>query len=180
MTSIAPSELQHRLGNHAALPLIDVRTPREYAQAHVPQAQSVPLDQLDQHGLQALIATGISPSEPVYVLCHSDARARKAADLLSKSGFTTPIVIEGGTQAWVDAGYPVTRDTTGTKGATISLERQVRIAAGALVTTGVVLSLLVHPCFIGLSAFVGIGLMVAGITDWCGMALLLAKAPWNR
>ena len=64
-------------------------------------------------------------------------------------------------------------------GRVISLERQVRIAAGSLVLTGVILAWFVNPCFIGLSAFVGAGLIFAGITDWCGMGLLLAKLPWN-
>ncbi len=62
----------------------------------------------------------------------------------------------------------------------ISLERQVRIAAGAIVLTGVLLGWRVHPGFFGLSGFVGAGLIFAGITDWCGMGLLIAKAPWNQ
>ena len=62
----------------------------------------------------------------------------------------------------------------------ISLERQVRIAAGSLVLLGVALGLLVHPAFIGLAAFVGAGLVFAGVTDWCGMGLLLARMPWNQ
>jgi len=63
---------------------------------------------------------------------------------------------------------------------TISLERQVRIAAGSLVLLGAVLSLLVHPYFIGLAAFVGAGLVFAGVTDTCGMAMCLARMPWNQ
>jgi hypothetical protein len=62
----------------------------------------------------------------------------------------------------------------------ISLERQVRIAAGSLVLLGVIGSLLIHPYVIGLSAFVGAGLLFAGITDTCGMGMLLARMPWNR
>ena len=83
--------------------------------------------------------------------------------------------VEGGTLAWDQAGLPVSR---GRK--VISLERQVRIAAGLLVLTGAVLALTVHPWWAGLSAFVGAGLMFAGITDTCGMALMLARMPWNQ
>ena len=83
--------------------------------------------------------------------------------------------VEGGTQAWDAAGLPVIR---GQKA--ISLERQVRIAAGSLVLTGAVLSHWVHPWWIGLSGFVGAGLIFAGITDTCGMGLLLARMPWNN
>jgi hypothetical protein len=82
--------------------------------------------------------------------------------------------IEGGTLACVEAGLPVVR---GKKA--ISLERQVRIAAGSLVLLGAALSF-VHLAFIGLSAFVGAGLVFAGITDTCGMGMMLARMPWNQ
>lgn len=83
--------------------------------------------------------------------------------------------MEGGTQAWDLAGLPVSR---GKKA--MSLERQVRIAAGFLVFLGAALGFFVHPYFIAISAFVGAGLMFAGITDTCGMGMMLAKMPWNQ
>jgi hypothetical protein len=82
--------------------------------------------------------------------------------------------VEGGTRAWVACGLPVTR---GKKA--VSLERQVRITAGALVLLGVGLGF-VHPAFFGIAAFVGGGLLFSGLTDTCGMGLLLAQMPWNR
>jgi rhodanese-related sulfurtransferase len=85
------------------------------------------------------------------------------------------VSVDGGTQAWEAAGLPIVR---GQK--TISLERQVRIAAGSLVVLGAVLGYFVHPYFIGLSAFVGAGLVFAGVTDTCGMGMLLARMPWNK
>ena len=62
----------------------------------------------------------------------------------------------------------------------ISLERQVRIAAGSLVVLGTALGAFVHPGFLALSAFVGAGLVFAGVTDTCGMGMMLARMPWNR
>ena len=78
--------------------------------------------------------------------------------------------------AWAEAGLPVNRGSS----KVISLERQVRIAAGAIVLTGVLLAHFVHPTFIWLSGLVGAGLTFAGITDWCGMGMLIAKMPWNQ
>ena len=83
--------------------------------------------------------------------------------------------VEGGTLALAEQGLPVVR---GKK--TISLERQVRIAAGSLVFIGSILGGLVNPLWFLLSGFVGAGLVFAGITDTCGMAMLLAKMPWNQ
>jgi rhodanese-related sulfurtransferase len=94
---------------------------------------------------------------------------------LQAAGQANVVNVEGGTLAWAEAGLPVVR---GPKA--ISLERQVRIAAGSLVLLGAVLGWFVHPAFVGLSAFIGAGLVFAGVTDTCGMALLLARMPWNQ
>ena len=136
----------------------------------MPQARNVPLDQLDPGSLS------FSKQEPVYLLCRTGQRASKAAGQLAKSGYAQPVVIEGGTLAWLAANLPVKRAAV----RAISLERQVRIAAGSLVLVGVVLGWFVHRAFFGLAGFVGAGLVFAGITDFCGMGLLLAKLPWNR
>jgi Inner membrane protein YgaP-like, transmembrane domain len=77
--------------------------------------------------------------------------------------------------ACVEAGPPVVR---GTKA--ISLERQVRIAAGSFVLLGAALGWFVQPAFIGLSAFVGAGMIFAGITDTCRIGMILARMPWNQ
>ena len=174
MKTIAPAELQKLLAAQLRLPLLDVRTPVEYAEAHVPQARNVPLDKLSP---KALFDAGqLSKGQPVYLLCRSGGRATKAAEQFAREGFDQGIIVEGGTQAWIEAGLPVTRGAA----KVISLERQVRIAAGSLVLAGVLLGWFVHGGFFGLSAFVGAGLVFAGVTDWCGMGLLLAKMPWNQ
>ncbi len=173
MKTVSPAHLQQLLESHAGVSLIDVRTPVEFAEVHVPQARNEPLDQFDPG---TLLASGQLPREqPVYLLCRSGGRASKAAEKFVKAGLDNAVVVEGGTLAWIDAGLPVDRGTT----KVISLERQVRIVAGSLVFIGVLLAIFIHPYFIGLSAFVGAGLVFAGITDWCGMGLLLAKLPWN-
>jgi len=171
--TISPRELKGLLDAQPNLAVLDVRTPAEYASVRVPQAVSEPLDGLSP---QALLQAGkVSKDQPVYLLCQAGGRATKAAGIFAAQGFSQPVVVTGGTQAWVDAGLPVTKGTS----KVISLERQVRIAAGSLVFIGVLLAIFVHPYFIALSGFVGAGLVFAGITDFCGMGLLLAKLPWN-
>jgi rhodanese-related sulfurtransferase len=170
MTSISPVELQKRLHGESDLLLLDVRTPAEYAQVHVPGARNIPLSDLNSEGL------GVGREKMICILCHSGGRAAKAAGELTGAGYANALVVEGGTQGWIAAGLPVER--SGAK--RMSLERQVRIAAGSLILLGVLLGFLFHPAFFLLSGFIGAGLIVAGITDWCGMGLLIARFPWNR
>jgi rhodanese-related sulfurtransferase len=170
MKTISPVELQKLLLIQPSIPLIDVRTSVEFVEVHVSQAQSVPLNELKPDSL------ALPKDQPVYLLCRSGQRATKAAEQFMKEGFTQPVVVEGGTLAWIEANLPVTRSAV----KVMSLERQVRIAAGALVLTGVLLAQFVDSRFIWLSGFVGAGLAFAGITDFCGMGLLLAKTPWNK
>ena len=168
--TISPQELQQHRQAGKVVKLIDVRTPVEYAEIHVEGARSMPLDTLDPRALAAE-----QNGEPLYVICRSGSRAAKAYERLQTAGVENVLSVEGGTLAWEKAGLPVVR---GRK--VISLERQVRIAAGLLVVLGVVLGWLVHPGFLAISAFVGAGLVFAGMTDTCGMGLMLAKMPWNR
>jgi len=173
ISTIHPQDLHTQQQQGQALPLIDVRTPAEYQAVHVASAQLVPLDVLDP---QAIMGAHQSSSEtPLYLICHSGNRAQQAWKRFHDAGFTNVVCVEGGTEAWEQAGLPVVRGE-----GVMALDRQVRIAAGALVLLGVGLSLWVHPAFVALSAFVGGGLVFAGITDTCGMAMLLAKMPWNQ
>jgi rhodanese-related sulfurtransferase len=172
--SVPPTEVQRLTRSGEAPELIDVRTPPEYAEFHAQGATLVPLDRLDPHAVMA--ARNGSSASPLYVLCRSGSRAAKAVEKFETAGFTNVYAVEGGTLAWERAGLPVVRGET----KVISLERQVRIAAGVLVLAGVMLGSLAHPTFYGLSAFVGAGLIFAGVTDWCGMGMLLARLPWNR
>ena len=165
--TIAPHDLHARISGGQPCRLVDVRTPAEHRAQHVTGVHLLPLDQLDPAKLPA-------GDGPIFLLCQSGGRATRAADQLRAAGVTC-CVVEGGTKAWAAAGLPVTLG----KGA-ISIERQVRIAAGLLVLTGAALAFFIHPAYVAISAFVGAGLTFAGITDWCGMGLLLARMPWNH
>lgn len=171
-TTISPQELHDAVQAGKNVELIDVRTPVEFREVHVSFARNVPLDQLDAAQLAAG-RTGTSP--PLYVICRSGGRGQQACSKLLAAGLTNVVNVEGGTQAWDQAGLPVVRGPQA-----MSLERQVRIAAGALVLLGSALGAFVSPYWIGLAAFVGAGLVFAGITDTCGMGMLLARMPWNQ
>jgi len=174
IATLTALELQKRLAAGETVTVIDVRTPVEYAEVHATSAVNIPLDRVSK---ESLATAGCADcGQTVYLLCRSGQRATKAAEKLLACGYAKPVVITGGTLAWIEAGLPVTRGTT----KVISLERQVRITAGALVFTGAILAHFVNPNFVWLAGFVGAGLVFAGVTDFCGMGLLLARMPWNR
>ena len=144
--------------------LIDVREYPEYAAGHVEGARLVPLGTLRQNPRLA------GDSGEVALLCRSGRRATEAAQILRAAGLVDPVVVQGGLDAWTQAGLPVRRE----KGP-ISLERQVRIGAGSLMLLG-----LLVPRLRFLPYAVGAGLVFAGVTDTCAMGMLLARLPWNR
>jgi rhodanese-related sulfurtransferase len=174
MNSVNINELVKRVQAGEKLRLLDVRSPAEYSRIHAAGACLIPLEEVSP----ATIASArlLGSQEPLYVLCHSGMRAAAACEKLDAMGVKNAVRIDGGTVAWEKASLPVIRQGA----AGMSIERQVRIGAGALVLIGLALAWVVHPAFAGLSAFIGAGLVFAGITDFCGMGILLSKMPWNR
>jgi rhodanese-related sulfurtransferase len=173
VATITPQALAEICRRNEKVTLIDVRTPKEFQEVHLTAASNWPLDKLDPS--EVMKHRNGSANEPLYVICRSGGRSQQACEKLLAAGLGNVVSIEGGTLACVDAGLPAIR---GAK--MMSLERQVRIVAGSLVLIGAVLGYFVHPWFIGLSAFIGAGLIFAGITDTCGMGMLLARMPWNQ
>ena len=171
--SITCQELNELCREGKTVDLIDVRTPVEFREVHSVYARNIPLDSLNPQAVMS--ARNGSTDERLYVICRSGNRSSKACEAFVAAGYTNVVNVEGGTSAWDQAGFPVVR---GKKA--MSLERQVRIAAGLLVFTGAALGHFLHEYWIGLSAFVGAGLVFAGITDTCAMGMLIAKMPWNQ
>jgi rhodanese-related sulfurtransferase len=150
--------------------LVDIREPDEFARRHVRGALSRPLAAFEQAHLK------IEPGRDVIFTCRTGMRTGANCARLAAAVEGEAFVLAGGVDAWAASGLPVVEDHK----APMEIMRQVQIAAGSLVLLGVVLGLAVHPAFLGLSAFVGAGLAFAGATGFCGMARLLALAPWNR
>jgi rhodanese-related sulfurtransferase len=170
--SITGAALLQRLAAHSAI-VIDVREPGEFAGGHVPGSINVPLGGLAAHDFGKLDGRGI------VLVCASGRRSERGCDALSALPALAGADIsslEGGVAAYTSAGGTLAATGRGV----IPIERQVFAIAGALVLTGVLLGALVHPGFYAICAFVGAGLTISGLTGFCGMALLLAKAPWNQ
>lgn len=167
--SISAAELSSLLANRGCQ-LIDVREPVEHAEAHVAGCRLIPLGQLEGR------ASEIDRTQPVVVMCHAGKRGQTALEKLQKLGFTNVRNLEGGILAWKASGQPCNAGAR----KVMPLMRQVQIVIGACVLTGSVLAHWVDPRWIYLPMFFGAGLLFAGATGFCGLALLMAKMPWNR
>lgn len=150
--------------------VVDVRTPAEFGTAHIPGALNLPLEQVDAHLRRIVADAGGS----MVLICQSGGRAARAREALEGAGLTDVAVLDGGINAWIAAGAPVTRGKQ-----RWSLERQVRLTAGGIVLASVVAGAWL-PAATVVAGLVGAGLTVAALTDTCAMGMLLARLPYNR
>ncbi len=166
---LAPAEVASRLKTGRAV-LVDIREPDEFARAHVAGALPRPLSGFEAAHLK------IEPGRDVVFTCRTGMRTGANCDRLAAAIEGEAFVMEGGLDGWAAAGLPVAKNAA----APLEMTRQVHIVAGMLVMSGVLFGFVAHPAYFALSAFVGAGLTFAGATGFCGMARLLALAPWNR
>jgi len=167
---ISPAKAKDLLDQGAIL--IDIREADEHAREKVIGARHLPLSKLDEADL------GLHAGKPVIFHCKSGARTMNNASRLARKigGACEAFIVEGGLDAWKRAGLPVATD----RRQPIELQRQVQIGAGSLAFVGTMLGVMISPWFLAVPAFVGAGLMTAGLTGFCGMAQLLMRAPWNK
>jgi rhodanese-related sulfurtransferase len=166
--SIQASELVNLLSSGCQL--IDVREPIEYAEEHIEGAKLIPLAQIEMRNGE------IDRNQPIVVMCRGGKRGEEAMKKMHAMGITQIRNLDGGVLAWKAAKLPLIKN----RKRTLPLMQQVQLIIGTGVLTGAILSLTLHPYWVFLSAFFGAGLMMAGTTGWCGLAILMAKMPWNR
>lgn len=150
--------------------LIDVRAESEYQHEFLPCSENIPLSKIEQGKHQPL-----SKDEPVYLICRSGTRSQMAGRVLENKGYHNIISVDGGIQACKKQSNLVV-----THKKVLPLMQQVQIGAGTLILLGLILAHLIHPYWMALTAFVGLGLTFAGLTGFCGMARLLLLMPWNK
>lgn len=151
--------------------LVDVREDFEHAEERIDAAMHHPLSKFDPETIRQAVG-----DKRVVFHCRSGKRSADAAGRF-RQGDEAVFSLAGGIEAWKAQGRGVVKSAGAPR---LPVMRQVQIVAGGLVALGVLLGVIVSPWFLILSGFVGCGLMFAGITGWCGMALLLAAMPWNR
>lgn len=165
--------------------VIDVRTAMEHDDKQLACAHMhIPLDQLQPS--EFIAAQTLGKDAPIYMLCHAGKRAAQAALKFAEAGARNIHVIDGGIVACEAAGMQLkghgvaTMQTCPATNHPLSLERQVRIAVGCIAGAGALAALLLNPLFALIPLVMSGGLIFAGLTDRCGLALILTKAPWNN
>ena len=172
MNTLAPIDAKtakRRLDSGEAV-LIDIRESDEHVREHIIGARLAPLSAIDSHDFDR------DHGKVAVFHCKSGMRTQANAARLLAHGFKEAFFLDGGIEAWKAAGLPVHTNAK----APLEIMRQVQIIAGSLILLGIGLGALVHAAFFALPAFVGGGLLFAGLSGWCGMAQVLKTMPWNR
>ncbi len=164
--TISPQEAA-RLRDQDEAVFIDVREPEEFGEARIAGARLAPLSVLEY------LPPDEERNRTAVFFCRSGRRTADAAARLEGRGYAETLILDGGLNGWRQAGLPVEENK-----ASLPLMRQVHIAAGALVLVFLLLGQ-IAPAFRILAALVGCGLLLSGLTGFCGMALLLTRMPWN-
>lgn len=150
--------------------IIDIRSPSEHRGEHIKDSINVPFTQFEQYDWTQ------HKNNTLIFYCARGNRTKQAIDKLNMIPCKAQYCLAEGITQWKNLGLPTIID----RHAPIDLMRQVQIIAGILVILGVILSYLWSIYFIYLSLFVGMGLLFAGVTGFCGMAKLLMCLPYNR
>lgn len=170
-TIINAAELKQRVDQRQDVVVIDVRSAAEFEALHLRGSYNVPLPLLAEH--TSAVAERVD--RQLVLICHSGVRAEEARQRLQEIGMDSALVLDGGVPAYAEAGGDVVRGAQ-----RWALERQVRMAAGALVAGSLLAARLASPRLRLLAGAVGTGLTFSAATNTCAMGSVLAKMPWNR
>jgi rhodanese-related sulfurtransferase len=167
---ITPQELKQFCQQQNIL-LCDIREPDEHNRERIGEAINTPLSSFHSEDLLR-----IGKDKVLVFHCLSGNRTKMNANKFANLNHEKVYILAGGMNEWKKAGYPTIQDEK----APLPIMRQVQMVAGFLIMLGVLLAYVVHPAFIFLSGFVGLGLFFAGASGFCGMANLLMFLPYNK
>lgn len=170
MKIIDVKTLKQWIDNDEAV-VIDVREPAEHASHNIEGAKLLPLNMINKQTLPN------SAGKKIVIHCHSGNRSSKACmKLIAEDPALELYNLEGGIAAWRAIGH----DVQSSGRVVLPLDRQVQCTIGSLVLVGSLLSYFVNPLFFLFTSFIGAGLVFAGLSGFCGLAILLSKMPWNQ
>lgn len=169
METMTPQEVHNKM-QEGTIYLIDVREPGEYETIRIPGSHLIPLGSFSSSAIPPHCST-------VIIHCRSGARSAKACEIINTENSSLKTYnMTGGILAWEAAGLPVQRGTRNV----LPVDRQTQIGIGIITFSSFLLGHFYNPNFHMLSGLMGAGLIFAGATGFCGLARILARAPWNQ
>lgn len=170
ITHITADKLRNLMHNNK-VKIFDIREHDEYQKEHIIGAQNIPSSVIESYDFN-----DIKDTDTIVFYCQAGVRTRQCEPKLQNLPFKQVMILDGGISTWKKIGCVVAKNEK----APLPIMRQVQIVAGLLTILGVGLSFIVSPYFALLSGLVGVGLTLAGITGFCGMANILMKLPYNQ
>lgn len=168
--NIDAKTLKKWLNNNEAV-IVDVREPAEHVANKIEGSNLVPLATICKKSLPQY------KNKKLVFHCQKGGRSQSACQRLLAEDESLEIYnLEGGLSAWIAEG----NQAQASGKFFLPLDRQVQLTIGLGVLTGSLLGYFVNPAFCFLAAFFGSGLIFAGLSGYCGLAILMAKMPWNR
>ncbi len=151
--------------------VVDVREPAENAAEHIAGTTLLPLASISARTLPSCVG------KKLVIHCLKGARGTTACErLLAEDPSLEIYNLEGGISAWTEAGFAV--QSSGKK--CLPLDRQVQLTIGSMLVLSSLLGYFVNNGFFLLTGAIGMGLTIAGLTGFCGLARILARMPWNQ
>lgn len=151
--------------------VVDVREPAEHAAEKIDGATLVPLSTVTKSAITHC------EGKKLVIHCRSGKRGISACEkLLAEDPNLEVYNLEGGISGWGAAGHPVA--TSGKF--FLPLDRQVQFAIGLMLIAGSALGYMLSPAWFLLTGIIGAGLTIAGLTGFCGLAMVMARMPWNQ
>ncbi len=150
---------------------IDVRTTNEVVALNIAESEYLPVPLISEEKLQELQSDG----KKMVFYCHSGYRSDRVVERFGTLNSGEMYSLAGGIAAWKKEGLE-----TETISRVLSVERQTFIIAGFLILLFIFLGANVNKNFLAAAAFMGGGLMFAGLSGSCLMGLLLGLLPWNK
>lgn len=149
--------------------LIDVREPLEYQTEHIEQAENIPLSTISYEDIK-------NKDKKIVIHCRSGVRSRSACEKITQHDKSIEVYnLEGGILDWSQQSLPTIKERQ-----ILPLERQVQLTLGSIIIFGVIMTYFVSTSWLIIPTIIGLGLINAGTTGWCGLAKLVAKLPWNK
>jgi len=151
--------------------LIDVREKNEYNAEHIKNAINLPQSSFNNNKFHKII----KKNKNIIIYCQSGRRSLEVCETLKNIDGFNIFNLVGGINSWKEHKLAITFNKK-----LMPIDRQTQIMMGFFIVFSLILSQVHSAFWLVLTTIIGIGLINAGVTGWCGLSKAINKMPWNR